>query len=564
MVKLFLYFLTLLAVTFSWHAQAFLSVTATVDKNPVMVNESFMLKVTADDDINRSALDTSVLLKDFIVGRTSVSSQTSMVNFKTTRTTTWSTVLIARQTGDFIIPALTVEQSSTQPIQIEVVAATDPQLSQQQDIFISTEISSQELYVQQQVSLVVKLHFAAELKRGSLTEPSLADANIKQIGKDAESDTIVNGRRYRVIERTYTISPQKSGTFTLNSPVFNGEIMVQSRRRSNFLSFADTKPISVIADDITLTVKPMPDDYQGAWLPSELLVLDQEWQPSIDTFTVGEPITRIITLTAAGLSEEQLPDLPMPVPAGVKVYPDQAQLHTGINQGRLVSQKVYKFALVASKAGDFELPEIIIPWWNTVTNRYEQATIAAQTITVLPGQAEVAAEVLSQQDAASAPQIVYVPQSSWLQWLFLGLWLFTCCAWLTSYLWQKQSAKAANKRGATSANDLSSKGSVSRAVNVKDPYLALLAACKQSNGQQAIELIVPWFNQTAAMQCATIAEVCAQLENTAFNTAIDELQRSLFAKTTQAWQGQALFASIQQINKQTKQAASQPILSLNP
>ncbi len=564
MVKLFLYFLTLLAVTFSWHAQAFLSVTATVDKNPVMVNESFMLKVTADDDINRSALDTSVLLKDFIVGRTSVSSQTSMVNFKTTRTTTWSTVLIARQTGDFTIPALTVEQSSTQPIQIEVVAATDPQLSQQQDIFISTEISSQELYVQQQVSLVVKLHFAAELKRGSLTEPSLADANIKQIGKDAESDTIVNGRRYRVIERTYTISPQKSGTFTLNSPVFNGEIMVQSRRRSNFLSFADTKPISVIADDITLTVKPMPDDYQGAWLPSELLVLDQEWQPSIDTFTVGEPITRIITLTAAGLSEEQLPDLPMPVPAGVKVYPDQAQLHTGINQGRLVSQKVYKFALVASKAGDFELPEIIIPWWNTVTNRYEQATIAAQTITVLPGQAEVAAEVLSQQDAASAPQIVYVPQSSWLQWLFLGLWLFTCCAWLTSYLWQKQSAKAANKRGATSANDLSSKGSVSRAVNVKDPYLALLAACKQSNGQQAIELIVPWFNQTAAMQCATIAEVCAQLENTAFNAAIDELQRSLFAKTTQAWQGQALFASIQQINKQTKQAASQPILSLNP
>lgn len=551
MVKLFFYFLALTATSFSWTAQAFIEVTASVDKNPVVVNESFVLKVSADDNVNRTALDTSVLMGDFIVGRTSVSSQTSMVNFSTTRTTVWSTVLIARKAGRFTIPPLTVQQSQTQPIIIEVLAASDSQASKQQDLFITSEISSNELYVQQQVTLLVKLHFAAELKRGSLSEPTLDDANITQTGKDIENETIINGRRYRVIERTYAISPQKSGSFTLNSPVFNGEIMVQSRRRSNFLSFADTKPVSVIGESITLTVKPIPVDYQGVWLPSELLVFDQEWQPSIDTFTVGEPITRILTLTAAGLSEEQLPKLTMPVPDGLKVYPDQAQLHTGLNNRRLVSQKVYKFALVANEAGDYQLPEIIIPWWNTVTNSYQQATIAAQTITVLPNpeQAENPLLVKGQQNEFTAPQqIVYVPQTSWLQWLFLVLWLLTCLAWLTSYLWQKSSTKKNKKKP----------------VKINDAYLALMAACKKNDGQQAIELVVPWFNKTSSEKCATIAEVTACLNNKEFSDAIEILQRSMFGKSQQTWQGQSLLKVIQPLNKQAKLIKNKPMMSLNP
>ena len=551
MVKLFFYFLALTATSFSWTAQAFIEVTASVDKNPVVVNESFVLKVSADDNVNRTALDTSVLMGDFIVGRTSVSSQTSMVNFSTTRTTVWSTVLIARKAGRFTIPPLTVQQSQTQPIIIEVLAASDSQASKQQDLFITSEISSNELYVQQQVTLLVKLHFAAELKRGSLSEPTLDDANITQTGKDIENETIINGRRYRVIERTYAISPQKSGSFTLNSPVFNGEIMVQSRRRSNFLSFADTKPVSVIGESITLTVKPIPVDYQGVWLPSELLVFDQEWQPSIDTFTVGEPITRILTLTAAGLSEEQLPKLTMPVPDGLKVYPDQAQLHTGLNNRLLVSQKVYKFALVANEAGDYQLPEIIIPWWNTVTNSYQQATIAAQTITVLPNpeQAENPLLVKGQQNEFTAPQqIVYVPQTSWLQWLFLVLWLLTCLAWLTSYLWQKSSTKKNKKKP----------------VKINDAYLALMAACKKNDGQQAIELVVPWFNKTSSEKCATIAEVTACLNNKEFSDAIEILQRSMFGKSQQTWQGQSLLKVIQPLNKQAKLIKNKPMMSLNP
>ena len=532
---------------------AFVNATATVDKNPVVVSESFVLTVTADDDINTNALDTSPLMQDFIVGRTSVSSQTSMVNFKTTRTTKWSTVLIARESGTVTIPALTVDSSVTNPIKLTVLAASDPQANKQQDLFITTDISAKEVYVQQQLTLTIKLHFAAELKRGSLTEPSLTGANITQIGKDKEADSIINGRRYRVIERTYAISPQQSGSFTLKSPIFSGEIMQPSTRRSGFLSFAETKPVSVIGEEIPLTIRPIPADYQGAWLPSELLSIHQEWQPAPDSFIVGEPITRVITLTAAGLSEEQLPEIDMEMPNGLKVYPDQAELHTGINNERLVSQKVKNFAIVANKPGTYQLPEITIPWWNTITNQFQQAIIPAQTITVAANPEQVtqapvtlASELPITNNQAEAPsKTVTVYQSSWLQWLFLSLWLLTSFAWLITYLQGKKSTSG------------------KKHTKVNDNYLALLAACKQNNGEQVLALLTPWYNSITAQKIATIADIIQHAQDKSFINAINELQQCFYSKSTQSWHGNNLMKAITLVNKQQDITVDNPF-AINP
>jgi len=531
-------------------------VSASIDKNPVVVNESFVLIVTANDDVNTNALDTSPLMENFIVGRTSVSSQTSMVNFKTSRTTKWTTVLIPRKAGSYTIPPLTIEDQETQAIDVIVLAASDPQASKQQDLFITSEISGKEVYVQQQLTLTVKLHFAAELKRGSLTEPTLADSNITQIGKDKESETIINGRRYRVIERSYAISPQKSGDYILKSPVFSGEIMVPSTRRGNFLSFAETKPVSVIGDEIPLVILPIPENYTGAWLPSELLAIHQEWQPSIDSFKVGEPITRVITLTAAGLSEEQLPEVNMPMPAGLKVYPDQAELHTGMNNNRLVSQKVRNFAVVANKAGTYQLPEIVIPWWNTKTNRLQQATIAAQTITVLPNPDQQVPETVELASEITQPkqkiETVYVQQGSWLQWLFLSLWLLTSFAWLLTYFWQKESKPKTIK--------------VTRKHN--DAYHSLINACKKNDAQQALSLIVPWFNQLYSKSdssiSSTISTVVEQCNEPEFSKAILHLQQCVFGKEQQDWQGKQLLTILNDLSKNQQQVNTMNTFSLNP
>ncbi len=546
-----------MAISLSFHSYALTSVSASVDKNPVMINESLILTVTADDDIDRNALDTSALLTDFIVGRTSVNSQTSMVNFNTTRTTTWNTVLIPRQSGEIIIPRFEIDGVKTQAIKLNVLAADKSVTSAQQDLFITTQVSATELYVQQQITLTVKLHFAAELKRGSLTEPTLTGANILQIGKDKESENIINGKRYRIIERIYAISPQKSGDVILKSPIFSGEIMMPSTRRSNFLSFADTKPVSIIGDDIALTIKAIPTEITGAWLPSELLALHQEWQPEPSKFKVGEPITRTITLTAAGLSEEQLPEITMEVPQGLKVYPDQPELHTGLNNERLVSQKVINFAIVASQAGEYQLPEITIPWWNTVTNKAELAKIPGQKISVLPNTDII--PVTTQQPPSvnlenpTAPKVIekiVIQSDNFLQWLFLGLWLLTLLAWFISAKRATRSVKT------TKVSD----------PKVNNAYLALLAACKKNNGELALANLLPWAQSQSSNNelLTTLDSIHSHYKDTALSNAIIELQKSYYGKNPSQWSGNNLIDAIQNLNKQNNVKLVNTELSLNP
>ncbi|MGL1958517.1 MAG: BatD family protein [Colwellia sp.] len=584
------------SLLFSSVTLALTSVNATVDKNPVVMNESIVLTVVADDSMDGDSLDTSPLLTDFIVGRNAVSSQTSIVNFSATRTTRWQIVLIPRRTGALTIPPLTVENVQSKAITVKVLNAGSPQanslgLKGQQDVFITAKLSSKEVYVQQLLTLSIKLHIGVQLQRGSLTEPTLTDANIEQIGKDQESDSIINGKRYRVIERTYAITPQKSGQFIVESPMFSGDMTVQSQRRSNFLSFNETKPINVRGDKLALNVLPIPDSYltkanntnnNSAWLPSELLTLHQEWQPQDANFVVGEPITRTITLTAAGLAKAQLPKIIMNAPKGLKIYPDQAELHSNLTKERLVSQKKQNFALVASYAGEFTLPEINIAWWNTVTNKYQQTTLPAQTIIVKPNsdgegfispKKEKVSNTSSENKTEIAPSSIALPQSvvkedKNLQWLFLALWLLTILAWLVHVFWLKKKSSTTSPAITSTTNILAS--SALKNGSEKHQYLALLAACKQNQAQQALTLLLPWLisSQSSATQIITsLDQALTLITQASFTLAVNNLQTHLYGKSAHlnnAWQGSDLLSAIQQLNKLSIKSNKETIIKINP
>ncbi len=540
-------------------SHALTQVTASIDKNPVTVKESIVLTVVADDDVDSNALDTSALLNDFIVGRTSVSTQTSMVNFQTSRTTKWTTLLVPRHEGNLTIPALKIDDQQTAPIQVKVLSASDPSASRQQDLFITTEVSNKDIYVQQMMTLTVKLHFAAELQRGSLSEPSFEGATITQVGKDKENETIINGRRFRVIERTYSVTPQQSGDFILASPMFSGEIMVQSARRSNFLSFGETKPVSVIGEEIPIKVRPIPQQFKGQWLPSELLTLHEEWQPTEGQFTVGEPITRTITLTAAGVSSEQLPSIALTLPKGLKVYPDQAELHSSLNKGRIISQSVRNFAIVASRAGEYQLPALTIPWWNTITNRMETATLPAQSIIIKPNEnidttTDIPPPAIQQDKGYITPETVIIEKSPWLQWLFLALWLLTCLAWLTQYLLSRRTKSILKNKTDT--------------YQVNDVHLAILAACKKNQGAQVMNLLLPWAKSISKTQTVNnISDAKAYFSHDEFSQAVDDLYAYFYGNNDQPakeWQGDALVHAISALYKiQAKQSANTSI-KLNP
>ncbi|MBB1334500.1 protein BatD [Pseudoalteromonas sp. SR44-5] len=429
--------LLLISAMPSW---AVTQLQASVDKNPVLAGEFFMLNISADDTIKNDQPDTSVLLKDFVVGRTSVSTRTNIINGSISKETTWSIKLMTRTAGDYTIPAFSVAGASSAPIALKV-AERSKDAQQNNDIFIKASLSSDSLFVQEAGLYTVKLYLAKELLDGNLSAPAMPDAQLSQIGKQTENYELVDGKRYLVITREYLVQPQKSGSYTIQAPTFQGRIRQDYRQLD----------VSALGDNVDIEIKPIPSDYQGAWLPSELVNLDEQWQPADDTVEVGTPITRTLTLTALGITKEQLPDIELPEIKGIRSYPDEKENNHLVRDGRVISQQTASYALLPQMPGTYTLPEVSVPWYNTKINRISYATLPARTITVTPSStstpAAVAAQPLtpSQSATTDAAAISYqaTPINQYPLWLIIIsvigylLWFITLILW-----WRSQSQRS--------------------------------------------------------------------------------------------------------------------------
>lgn len=533
----------IIGLTSSLSYAAVTEVTATVDKNPVMQDESFILQIIANDDVSADAFDPSPLLKDFVVGRTSTSRQTQIVNFDTSRTTRWQTVLIPREIGRFTIPSFSIKGIATTPMTVEVLPVSQSKNAQGRDVFITTEMSKEEVYLQQQVKYVVKLHVAVDLQRGSLSAPVVEDAEIEQIGQDKEYSEIVNGKRYRIIERTFSILPQKSGTFTVQAPYFEGEMLDNSTRRS-FGFFNRTRNVNRVGKNQFLTVKPIPENYKHHWLPSELVDLHDEWQGDINNLQVGVPITRTLTLNAVGVVESQLPEIASTYPNNIKTYPDQAETATVQHDGTLVSQRKESIALIPNANGTVTLPKVSVPWFNTRTGKTEFATIPEKRVQIGAGRnndlTPVTPPANISQDAPEEPSVV--PQTptqegiettngiwSLSSWVLLFVWIATLLVWFITN--KKKSVKQSHALEAPMS------------AQEKEAWLPLLQALKKKDAQNLTNYLQHWLAVVCGNPQQSLAQSVEQLQNPQLKKQVTQYFDNRFG--TQ--QGPDSFASLMEV-----------------
>ncbi|MDA8621903.1 BatD family protein [Psychrosphaera sp.] len=552
------------ALLFSFQLSASVILKASVDRNPVMERESFVLKIEANDSINTNDLDLSALQKTgFIVGRTATGSQTQIINGSIQKSTTWSVVLTAKQQGTYTIPALKLHNASTSPIVVNVVSASSSKNYKDESIFIKNTLETNNLYVQQSIKLVTKLFISpqVQLQSGSLSEPTLDGALIQQQGKDKDASEIINGIRYRVIERIYTITPQSSGDFTVVSPTFNGDVTAPSRRRSAFSSFAQSKPVTAFGEDFNIEVKPIPADYSGVWLPSSIVQLNEEWSPLKDTFDVGEPITRTITLTALNVNEEQLPEVSGNYPTNVKVYPDQSKTHSVVRQNALVSQRVTSEAVVANAPGKYTFPEVKVTWFNTKTKRQDVATLPAKTITVVGNainQTSVPVQQNTQDISNGNPNEAAATcncnefdaietKTGALYWftLFGGWFAFIA---LLAYC---VIVKSRNNKQLVENIQLD-------VPQTNFDIKELKRACLSHQPNTASALLSDWVKVN--FPGYSTYEQARNAMSVDLVTAIDELNKSRFAQNSNAWKGESLWQAISNFSKEQNKSKKSDIL----
>ena len=531
------------AMCWSAHSAA-ATITTTVDRDPVRLDESFNLVLKADGAVDADP-DFRELERNFDILHRSQSTNMSFINGQVSNTREWTLVLMPKRLGELTIPAILFGEDRSPIVHVTVISAQHAQLgTRSEELFLEVDAEPRRTFVQAQILYTARLYRAVNIENASLTEPTLndSDAVIKKLGEDRTFQTQRDGRRYQVVERRYAVFPQQSGALTINPIVFQGQIV--SPRRS-FFSPRSSQTKRVRSDPITLHVDPIPDSFQGVtWLPSRNLQLSEAWPQNPPQFVVGEPVTRTLSVMAEGLTSAQLPMINIVVPPMIKLYPDRPMQEDKETHQGITGIRQEKIALIPSQSGRMTLPAIEIPWWNTQTNTMEIVRLPERTVVVEAG-VEIASAVGKKREVSRETPLAPIdssrPEAVQFQTRVRGLgfwpWLtgFLSIGWLVTgmFFWRH------HRRD----RSVSTSGSRDVAKNKWFVERSLKQACERSDAQAAKAGLLAWGKlQWPNDTPKTIGEI-GERSSEPFCEELARLNQALYSQSSEQWNGEALWSA---------------------
>lgn len=537
------------------------AVLAQLERNPVALGDPVVLSFTADSILNTEP-DFSPLLQDFDLAGTAQSSSFSSVNGIQTQTTVWELTLYPKRSGTLTIPPIAFGNASSQSLDLQVTEQPAPQAAGTvADVLVELEVEPKQPFVQQETIVTQRLLHAAPLApQASLSHPQIAagKGTIQQIGATRHTTMLRDGRNYQVIERRYALIPQQSGALTLGRTVFEGALADAGKRRDFDPFGLGGKPIQRVSKPLTLQVQGQPAGYTGKyWLPARSLTLNAYWEKPTDKLKAGEPVTLTLGIVAAGLAAEQLPNLAVNVPNGIKAYTDKPELRNDASNQGVVGLRQEKWVVVVPYNGEYTFPAITLDWWNTQTGKQETARLEPTKLIASGGQvAPVAPSATAPMPQAKQPATepstaannavaaTSVGETVWyvrLLLIVIGLGL----SWLIWLGWQRLHLR--NPQPA-------------------QPSLAALQkrlqqACEQNQPQQAHDALLAWV-AAAGIRPALLTTLYAQA-TPELRRELDALNAALYGRSNSGWQGTGLWAALQAFAQQGQQQ-SEKVLDLAP
>jgi hypothetical protein len=556
--------MTLLLILFSASVSA-TQIDVSVDRNPITITDSFQLTFSTtespDDDPNFAPLK-----QDFDIINQQKSSQLSWVNGSTNKTIQWTLSVMAKRSGELLIPTISFGNDASQPLAITIIETTPlSAISDDNELFLEVEASPANAYVQAQVIYTARLYQRINLAQATLSDPKLENAVVEKLREDRQYNTKVKGVTYLVTERKYVIFPQQSGAMTIAPLVLTADVITDDPRSrfNSFFSNQTTLTKRILSKAINLNIQASPASFNGDhWLPAEQLTLKETWSNDALQLKVGEPITRTLTILAKGATSSQLPDLSMQqLNPELKIYPDQAVIKDQKSGDGIIAVREQKIAFIPSTAGNFTLPAIDVPWFNTQTQEMELAQLPTVTLVAIASElASTSVNNIPMSPAIQSPQQPpemtltrhpMAPSNIWM-WVSLGFGF----AWLLTLLFIFWSRFKKNRLKIKSTME-------NTPVKLKEIIKELKTACAENNAQAAHQALIKWV--TASYNITNLFELNTDGDDD-FQAELTKLNHALYAKEKLAWDGSGLLQTV--MAKQTKQSSSktadEPLLPLYP
>ena len=546
-----------------------------LDRGEIRENETFRLKIVVQSP---STLANALTL-DFLpeeLERLSLQqfNNSTMIDGKFHSEMGWEVKLLARQAGTYTVPATKFGSETADSFTIRILPAID-ELKEDNSpakVKLRAALNLEEVYVQQQLILTVRIYRSVVTRHESLTLPKATGAVLEQLGDDRTFEMVQGNTSYRVVERQFAIFPQQSGELLIEPMTYTATILDENQS-SNPWGLSRTKPISLSTPQYKVTVKPKPVAAEEPWLPATNLKLEANWLPANQTFEVGTPATLEFKIKGTGLLQTQLPNITFPEVDGVKIYRDTPEFQQLINRLGVTSHHIEKLAIVPSQSGEVSIPEVRIPWWNTVTDKQDYAVLPPMTIEVKP-QAQSSQEASTQpvisnktnneqninETGAAQPDNVKTTEETLNIWqiisiILAALWLLTLILWRFT---KPKQYGSDNNVMTSSSNQLDQ--------NFKASLSDIERACKNNDAKTAHQLLLQWCrSQPHLNHIQNLGQLKQMAKNTELAQQLEHLQASLYSPGRERpWQGQELANALQHLPKPSSDKNEQGLPKLYP
>ena len=426
MVKRFVLLIALLIVAFTGRAQNDIQVTATAP-SVVEVGESFRLVYSVNakaDAISGVQLDGFSIMGP----STSYSSSSSWVNGKMSSSVEYSYTYIATpdKEGTFTMPVATVKvkgkeyKSNSVSVQVVAVApgggsggttqgaGTEQGVGSAQSstvnnetLFTVVEVSKKNLYMGEALLATIKLYVAPQINLSNLdnvTFPKMEGFLVEELDPNQNitvQRTNYNGKVYNMaVIRKMLLYPQHTGELVIDPFEIGCIIREQAAGGMGSSIFDDffqnyrERRVMRKSLPVTINVNELPLSGRPANFSGIVGNIDAKGSISADSVPANEALTYKITVSGTGnLKLMTAPKLNLP--HDFEVYEPKVSKNIVATAGGNRGTVTFEYVIIPRFAGEYQIPELNIPYFNAITGKYATATVNPFNVKVLKGSGNI-------------------------------------------------------------------------------------------------------------------------------------------------------------------------------
>jgi hypothetical protein len=392
-------------------------IVGTVQNSQIYTDQPFQFTITSDQPIHP---DLSPLEKNFRIIGQSTGQQVSYINGQQSRLFQYIYTLVVNtsnlnsskdKTG-ILLPSIKAGNENTRAIQLTVLKPSNT-VKSAHDVEAKIEVSftPEKPYVQQEILLNIDIyldeHTANLIQAMKLSPVNIENTLVKEFPQPQIYRKKIDGKPMVIVVKKLAIFPQNSGEVFIPPITFAASILDEEQNRnphsllaSSF--FQQTKTFRVTSDPLRIDIQPRPSNYNGTWIPTSKLILSDSYSPIKNKYEVGETINRTITISADNLLAEQLPEISPTDIKNINIYSAKPEYNNSDADGNIFGERLQTFTYLATKPGQYSLPEIKINWFNTQTGKADSTTLPAKTITVIPTTSNIVTKNHNVDDSSKA------------------------------------------------------------------------------------------------------------------------------------------------------------------